>query len=272
MSETTIEQLYGQFWDDEPYDEFNAVVSESLHPRGPEVLLDRFGDLGVRPGELVLDIGGRDARHAVDLVRRYDVRVLMIDPIPQHIARARELITEAKAGDRITTDLGQIEQLPLADGTIDHIWCRDVLSHVDIPRALTECARVLRPGGGMLTYQTFGTRLLEPMEQRQLTSALAIQGVNMSAGYVESAARQAGLRVILTDAIDSEWQEGWLEDGNPRVPTALLKVARMRRMRDSLVQRYGEPRYQAMYAGSLWGVYQLLGKLCPTLHLLRKGY
>ena len=30
--------------------------------------------------------------------------------------------------------------------------------------------------------------------------------------------------------------------------------------------------FEAMLAGSLWGVYQLLGKLCPTLHLLRKGY
>ena len=272
MSSTTVEQLNGQFWDDEPYDEFTAVVSESLYPRGPEVLLDRFGDLGVRPGELVLDIGGRDARHAVDLVHRYDVRVLMIDPIPLHIARARELIAEAKVDHRITTDLGQIEQLPLAAGTIDHIWCRDVLSHVDIGRSLVECARVLRPGGGMLTYQTFGTSLLEPNESRRLTSALAIQGVNMSAAYFESGARQAGLRVILTDAIDSEWQEGWLEDGDPRVPEALLRVARMRRTRDSLVQRYGEPRYEAMLAGSLWGVYQLLGKLCPTLHLLRKGY
>ena len=272
MSTTTVEELYGRFWDDEPYDEFNAVVSESLYPRGPEVLLDRFGDLGVRPGELVLDIGGRDACHAVDLVRRYDVRVLMIDPIPAHIARARELITEAKADDRITTDLGAIEQLPLAAGTIDHVWCRDVLSHVDIKRALVECARVLRPGGGMLTYQTFGTKLLEPNESRKLTSALAIHGVNMSESYFASGARQAGFRVILTDPIDSEWQEGWLEDGDPKVPAALLQIARMRRMRDSLVQRYGEPRYEAMYAGSLWGVYQLLGKLCPTLHLLRKGH
>jgi hypothetical protein len=63
-------------------------------------------------------------------------------------------------------------------------------------------------GRGMLTYQTFGTALLEPNESRRLTSALAIQGVNMSAAYFESGARQAGLRVILTDAIDSEWQEG----------------------------------------------------------------
>ena len=269
---TTVDQLYGQFWDDAPYDEFDAVIGESLYPRGPEVLLDRFGDLGVRPGELVLDIGGRDARHAIDLVGRYDVRFLMIDPVPQHIAKARELIVAAKVDSRITTDLGQIEQLPLGADAIDHIWCRDVLSHVDIPRSLVECARVLRPGGGMLTYQTFGTKLLEPQESRLLTSALAIQGVNMAQDYFESAARRAGFRVMLTDLIDSEWREGWLEDGDPGTTNDLLKVARMRRMRDSLVQRYGGQRYAATYAGALWGVYQLLGKLCPTLHLLRKGY
>lgn len=55
-----------------------------------------------------------------------------------------------------------------------------MLSHLVIPRALTECAWVLRPGGGMLTYQTFGTKLLEPNESHPLTSVLAIQGVTMS--------------------------------------------------------------------------------------------
>jgi ubiquinone/menaquinone biosynthesis C-methylase UbiE len=269
---TTVEQLYGQFWDDMLSDEFNAVISESLYPRGPEVLLDRFGDLGVRAGELVLDIGGRDARHVIDLVRRHDVRVLMIDPIPQHIARARERIAGSGVADRITTDLGQIEHLPLATATIDHVWCRDALGHVDIPRALVECARVLRPGGGMLTYQTFGTNLLEPNEARRLTSALAIQGVNLVQDYFESAARRAGFRILLTDPIDSEWREGWLEDGDPGTTNDLLKIARMRRTRQSLVQRYGEQRYEAMYARALWGVYQLLGKLCLTVHLLRKDY
>jgi ubiquinone/menaquinone biosynthesis C-methylase UbiE len=269
---TRVEQLYGEFWEDELSAEFNAVVSESLHPRGPELLLDRFGDLGVRAGELVLDIGGRDARYAIDLVRRYDVRVLMIDPIPRHIARARKRIAESGVADRITTDLGEIEQLPLSAEAIDHIWCRDVLSHVDIPRALVECARVLRPGGGMLTYQTFGTKLLEPNEARQLASALAIHEANLAQEHFERGLRQTRFRILLTDPIGSEWREGWLEDGDPATTSDLLKISRMRRARDSLVQRYGERRYAAMYAGALWGVYQLLGKLSPTVHLLRKDY
>jgi SAM-dependent methyltransferase len=268
---TMVHQQYGEPWDNEFADEFTAVVRESLHPRGPEMLVGRFGDLGVRAGELVLLIGGRDVRSAIDLVRRYDVRVLVIDPVAESIARVREKATEFGLADRITTDLGQLEHLPLSDGAIDHIWCRDILSHLDIPRALTECARVLRPWGGMLNFQTFGTTLLEPNEARQLASALAIQEANLAQTHFEQSARQASFRIEVTDPVDSEWREREVEDGDPRITNDLLTIARMRRTRRSLVQRYGERRYQEMYVRALGGIYELLGKLCPVVHLMRKN-
>jgi Methyltransferase domain len=44
-----------------------------------------------------------------------------------------------------------LEALPVTDGACDLVWCRDVLSCVgDAGRMLRECARVLRPGGGMV--------------------------------------------------------------------------------------------------------------------------
>jgi ubiquinone/menaquinone biosynthesis C-methylase UbiE len=269
---TSVEQLYGSYWSDAPFDEFDAVISESLYPRGPELLIEQFRDLGVRAGEEVLDVGGRDARYAIDLVRRFDCRVVMVDPVPDHISRASAAIRAAGLDGRITLDHGQIEQLPLGAGVIDHVWCRDVLSHVDLPRGLAECARVLRPGGGMLVYQTFATPLLEPLEFRRIASALAIPDLNMSPDYFEQSARRAGFQIVAVDRIDSEWRELWLEDGDGQTTEELLKIARMRRSRSALIARYGEDRYEAMYAGALWGVYQLLGKLCPAVYLLRKPY
>ncbi len=40
-------------------------------------------------------------------------------------------------------------ELPLADASVDVVYCRQVLHHLipDLDRALAECARVLRPGG-----------------------------------------------------------------------------------------------------------------------------
>jgi len=63
---------------------------KSLSPRGPEMLFDLFAELNPQPGELVLDIGGRDAVHSVRLAEQFDVRVLMIDPVPGPSPASRE--------------------------------------------------------------------------------------------------------------------------------------------------------------------------------------
>jgi SAM-dependent methyltransferase len=46
--------------------------------------------------------------------------------------------------------------LPLRDASIDGIVLKDVLEHIDGPRAaLRECARILRPGGTMVLWMPF---------------------------------------------------------------------------------------------------------------------
>jgi predicted SAM-dependent methyltransferase len=45
---------------------------------------------------------------------------------------------------------GDIRDLPFKDGEVDAIWCSHTLEHLaisDVPVALAECLRVLRPGG-----------------------------------------------------------------------------------------------------------------------------
>ena len=49
-----------------------------------------------------------------------------------------------------------------------------------------------------------------------------------------------------------------------------MRCSRMRRREEELVQRHGRNVYEAAYAGELWGIYQLLGKLCPMVYRLRK--
>jgi hypothetical protein len=45
----------------------------------------------------------------------------------------------------------------------------------------------------------------------------------------------------------------------------------MRRSEQALVARYRRDQYEATYASCLWGVYQMLGKLQPTIYVLAKG-
>jgi ubiquinone/menaquinone biosynthesis C-methylase UbiE len=137
------------------------------------MLYDEFARLGVGPDDLVLDAGGRDAVHAIELVRRLDCRAISIDPVPLHVARARERVAAAGLENRIDVVNATTESLPLADASIGFVWCRDVLNHVQLDSSLREFARVLRPGGSVLVYQTFAETACEPEEARRLRRARA---------------------------------------------------------------------------------------------------
>jgi ubiquinone/menaquinone biosynthesis C-methylase UbiE len=264
----TVEELYGQLWAGD--EAFRTEVDRSLDPRPAESLYDAFAALGVDERDVVLDVGCRDAKHSVELVRRFGCRVIAADPVVEHVEGARQRVADENVGDRVTVLEAAIESLPLEDGSVAHVWCRDMLNHVRLPEALSECFRVLRPGGGMLAYQTFATDLCEPREARRLWSATAIVPENMVRSYFEQNAHEAGFEITGVDEIDSEWREFWLESGDSHTIDLLLRAARLRRRETELVALYGRDKYEAALAGAVWGVYQLLGKLCPTVYTLEK--
>lgn len=264
----TVEELYGELWAEN--EAFAAEVDRSLDPRPAESLYDAFAALGVQQSHVVLDVGCRYGAHSVELARRFGCEVVAADPIPRHLERARELVAKEGLEGQIRVIEARIESLPFADEAVDYVWCRDMLNHVQLGEALAECARVLRSGGRMLVYQTFATELLEPREAEQLCSAVAILPESMSRAYFENAARQARLTIASVDEIGSEWRERWLETGDLKTLDQLLRAARLRRREAELVERYGRATYEAALWGSIWGVYQLLGKLCPTVYVLER--
>jgi SAM-dependent methyltransferase len=235
---TTARELYER-WAGEP--ERDPRLGESLDPRGTEWLFELFGSLGPKPGEFLLDVGARDGRHFRRLVEAHGLRGLAIDPVP--------------TGPDVSE--GIIEALPVEDASVDWIWARDMLVHVDLERGFSECARVLNPGGRMVAYVTLATDLLEPRERAWLSEAVAL--VNLDSDELEAAASPLGLEQKIE--LGSEWRERMIEDGEWDANDALLRIARMRRLGiDNPVDG----------ADLVWGIYQMLGKLCPTVYVWSK--
>ncbi|MDX6481212.1 MAG: sarcosine/dimethylglycine N-methyltransferase [Gaiellaceae bacterium] len=235
---TSARELYKHWAADPPYD---PRTGESLDPRGTEWLFELFASLGPKPGDFLVDVGARDGKHFRRLVDAHGLRGLAIDPVPN-------------APDVVE---GVIEELPLEDESVDWIWARDMLVHVDLEPAFAECVRVLKPGGRMLAYVTLATDELEPRERAWLTDAIVI--VNWDGERIEAAASALTLEQKIE--LGSEWRERMIEDGTWDPTDALLRLARMRRLGiDSPIDR----------ADLSWGIYQLLGKTCPTVYVWSK--
>src|SRR5205823_2814104 len=265
----TVHDVFGH---NPSWDALEARGEQSLHPRSPDTLLDVTKELGIGAGDLILDVGCWDARYAVALVQRYGCRAAAIELTDAGMAKARERVEQAGLSDRVRVEQASIEAIPLPDGSCRLVWCRDMLNLVPhLRQGLRECARVLQPAGTMLVYVTLATNLLEPREARRLYKAFAIVSQNMSRAYLEEAIQHAGLRIRGRDMVDSEWREYWEEHDNPTTTRALLRLARLRRREEQLVAEFGRMVYEMAVADCHWGVYQMLGKLCPTVYLLDKA-
>jgi SAM-dependent methyltransferase len=253
---TSVEQLYGEIWAGEESSEFD----QSLSPRGTEWLFEAFAALEPQPRQLVVDVGARDAKHAIRLVQEHGLRAIALDPVQHHLELARRAVAEA--GVEVDVLQAGIEAMPIDDDAADWIWCRDVLVHVDLARGFAECARVLKPGGTMLAYVTCATDALEPREKQWLFDALAIVPESTDAATIEARAAGAGLTLLSKTELGSEWRERMLEDGTWSANEDLLRLSRQRRSGASI----DDPDAAAYAAGLAWGIYQLLGKTCPTVY------
>jgi SAM-dependent methyltransferase len=252
--------------------EGTALLDRSLGPRSPEMLADLAGSLGLGAGQLVLDVGCREASDAITLARRFGCRVVGVDLVGAWLPLGRDDAAAAGLTGKVAMVQGDVEALPVADGACDLVWCKDVLSSVgDCRLALAECARVLRPGGGMVLYAVFATDELAPHEHARLLARQEHAAASMHRPTVEAAIGAAGFEITGRDRIGSEWFEHRLEQEPSYLTEDLLHVARLTRDRDRYVQALGPAWYERALGFDRWSLYVVLGKLEPTVYALVKA-
>jgi SAM-dependent methyltransferase len=265
----TVDEIYGSAFADE--EAFQAALNESLGPRGFELMFEMVADLGLPPGSIALDVGAREAYHCIELSRRFGFTVRGVEPVRRHLdnaARALDALTaaEPEAAARIRIDEGVAERLGEADGSIDLVWCRDVLEHVeDLETVFGEFRRVLRPSGTALIYQMTATDWLTPAEAARMWPTVGIHASSVDPQRFEAAITAAGLVIRQCIQLHGEWRERAEEDGTGLSSRQLLWASRLLRNRRAYEYRFGTDAYEAMLTDSLWGIYQMIGKLNPRI-------
>lgn len=129
------------------YDVLNRVLSfgTDVGWRRRTLALARLG-----PGERALDIGAGTGDLTIGLLRGSDPTstVVGLDLAPRMLAVARRRLLAAGLERRGILAVGNAEAIPLPDASVDRIVSGFTIRNIgDLPRALREMRRVLRPGG-----------------------------------------------------------------------------------------------------------------------------
>jgi arsenite methyltransferase len=175
-----------------------------------------LGFSGVKPGDVVLDIGsgaGMDALLAARLVGS-EGRVIGLDMTPEMIAKATENAQRAGAAN-VEFRLGDAEQMPLPDATADWIISNCVINLApDKAKVFGEIARVLKPGGHVAISDIVTGNLPAAIRQGMAVWAACVGGAINEDEYLETM-RQAGLmgvEVIARQTYDVAAVRGMIDE------------------------------------------------------------
>lgn len=160
---------------------WTLLLGEDLHygvfSSGGESLADATAALTRRmidaaqlePGLEVLDVGCGTGAPACLLAGEHDVRVTGITTSAVGVAAARQRAAAAGLGDRVTFEQRDGMDNGFGDASFDRTWVLES-SHLmrDRDKVLSECARVLRPGGRLVLCDIVLRRPMPFKEVRRL--------------------------------------------------------------------------------------------------------
>lgn len=135
LTSSTLKHLREHWWNDA----FAAFLEETLRPR---------------PGNTILDVGCGTGTAEISLARLRvsQLKLVGVDLVTARLREATETTRGMNA--RVLYAGADACHLPFPDGTFDSTFCVAVLQHIrDLGRAVSELARVTRPGGRVLAVE-----------------------------------------------------------------------------------------------------------------------
>ena len=135
LTSPTLKYLRERWWNDD----FTEFLAETLRPR---------------PGNRILDVGCGEGTAEIRIGRLHvsQIRMVGVDVMIERVMVARHQTTGHNL--RVAYATADACYLPFRDGAFDSTFCVAVLQHIgDVETAVSEFARVTRPGGRALVVE-----------------------------------------------------------------------------------------------------------------------
>ncbi len=224
IKKITSEDVYTQEVGD-LYDEAGITCN----PISKDSLLDLAAKYGVDEDALVLDIGCADGGVSRELLEKTGCQIEGVELLKFLVDMVVKQNKELGIEDRFRIQQGSITDIPFPNNIFDFVFCDDVIGLVeDLPKAMSECARVLKPNGKSLIYASFGTDRLSEHEANEIKESLGGASKGLDAGYAENCIKEQ-FKVVQKTVIGSQYSQHNTEKNQAKREAAenLLKVARL---------------------------------------------
>ncbi len=144
------------------------------------------------PPVVVADLGCGEGYLSLEAAR-WAARVIAVDRSAEVLKRARALAKRRRVSN-ITWRAGELEDMPLDDDSVDIALLSQALHHAIKPaRALSEAARILKPGGRLLLLD------LRTHDQAWVTTRLGDRWLGFSDDELKRLLRDAGFEHVKLD-------------------------------------------------------------------------
>jgi ubiquinone/menaquinone biosynthesis C-methylase UbiE len=105
------------------------------------------------PGQRILDIGCGSGTQTIDLVQASEAQIVAVDNHPPFISQLAKRATELALRDRITAQVGDMNDLQFPDRSFDVIWSEGSIFIIGFAKGLSAWRRLLAPGGHLVVSE-----------------------------------------------------------------------------------------------------------------------
>lgn len=158
------------------YQDFLAHLGiGGAHPGGLDITKNVLNKERLKMHHKVLDVGCGTGQTAVFIVKHFGCHVTGLDSHPLMLKKARKRSKRKYLS--LPFVLGKVENMPFDDNTFDAVIAESVTLFTNIPLALKEYARVLKPNGVLLNLDMAATHPLSPKETKEFKRVYHIEKI-----------------------------------------------------------------------------------------------